>query len=216
MIEKDNSYYENYRNEMLLFIPASAKKILEVGCGEGRFSLQIKNKNTELWGLEPDQRSAEIAKGKLFKVIHATLEEAIDQLPNKYFDAIIFNDVLEHMFYPKENLKLLRSKLSTEGRIVASIPNIRYIKNLYLYLVKGTWEYTESGIMDYTHFRFFTKKSNGPFFKDCGYEIETMKGITGTKSIKYQLLALLISLLTLRNQFDTLYLQMAVVAKVQH
>ena len=213
MLQKDISYYGNYRKEMLPFVPANAKKILEVGCGEGKFSIQLKSEGAELWGLEPDQRSAALAKEKLFKVITTTLEEALNELPENYFDVIIFNDVLEHMLHPKENLKLLRSKLNSKGRVVTSIPNFRYIKNLFLVVVKGRWDYTESGILDYTHFRFFTKKSLGLFFQESGFEIETVKGINKTKSIKYQLLAAVFSLLTLRDQFDTLYLQMAVVAR---
>ena len=35
---KDKTYYANARTEMLQFIPKDAKKVLEVGCGEGKFS----------------------------------------------------------------------------------------------------------------------------------------------------------------------------------
>ncbi|MDP1727135.1 MAG: class I SAM-dependent methyltransferase [Bacteroidota bacterium] len=209
-----SDYYGSNRSEMLAFIPLTAQKILEIGCGEGSFSKQLIAQGIECWGIEPDDASAERAASKLFKVIHAKLEDAIHQIPENYFDVIIFNDVLEHMLYPKDNLKLLKSKLSESGKIITSIPNFRYIKNLFQVAVKGEWEYTDSGILDYTHFRFFTQKSSKKLFEECGYKVEMIKGINPTKSIKYQLLAFIFSLLTLTNQFDTLYLQIALVAKI--
>ncbi len=215
MMEQNKSdYYGSNRSEMLAFIPHTAKKILEIGCGAGSFSKQLIADGVECWGIEPDDASARLAASKLFKVIHAKLEDAIHEIPENYFDVIIFNDVLEHMLYPKDNLKLLKSKLSESGKIITSIPNFRYIKNLFQVVVKGEWKYTDSGILDYTHFRFFTLKSSKKLFEECGYSVEIIKGINPTKSIKYQLLAFIFSILTLSNQFDTLYLQIALVAKI--
>jgi len=210
---KDVSYYSNTRQEMLPFIPSSAKKILEIGCGEGHFCEQLIGKDTEIWGVEPDSDSAEIAAKKLYKVLNKKINEAISQLPENYFDAIILNDVLEHLLFPWDDLKQLKSKLSDNGVIVSSIPNVRYIKNLYHVLINKNWEYTESGILDSTHFRFFTKKSMVNLFSMSGYTIEKIKGINKTKSTKYLLFALLINVLFFFNHADTLYVQYAVRAK---
>lgn len=210
---KDVSYYSNTRQEMLPFIPSSAKKILEIGCGKGHFSEQLIRKNTEIWGVEPDSASAEIAAKTLYKVINGKIDDALNQLPDNYFDVIILNDVLEHLLFPWDDLKQLKSKLSNNGVIVASIPNVRYIKNLYHVLINKNWEYTGEGILDTTHFRFFTKKSIANLFNKSGYTIEKMKGINKTKSTKYKLFALLINILFFFNHSDTLYLQYAVRAK---
>ncbi len=195
---------------MLPFIPSTAKKILEIGCGKGHFCEQLISDDTEVWGIEPDSAAAEIASKKLFKVLNKTIGDAASELPDNYFDAIILNDVLEHLLFPWDDLKLLKSKLSDKGVIIASIPNVRYIKNLYHVLVNKNWEYTESGILDSTHFRFFTKKSIITLFNKSGYTIEKIKGINKTKSTKYKLFALLINILFFFNHSDTLYLQYAV------
>lgn len=216
MEQNNTNYYGSNRSEMLEFIPKSALKILEIGCGEGSFSAQLKSENNETWGIEPNKKSWEIASQKLYKVINKTLENATEEIPDNYFDIIIMNDVLEHMFYPKDNLKLLHAKLNSKGKIVASIPNFRYIKNLFQIVVKGKWNYTDSGILDYTHFRFFTHKSTLSLFQDSGYEVAMIKGINKTKSVKYFIICCLFSLITLRNQFDTLYLQIAVMAELKN
>lgn len=214
MAEQNRSiYYTGCRREMIPFVPAGSKKILEIGCGEGNFLNQFKRDDTELWGVEPDDKAARIAGTKLFRVLNSTIEQALEKLPDGYFDAVVLNDVIEHMLYPGDNLKRLKTKLSPSGRIIASVPNFRYIKSLFQIVVKGKWEYRDHGILDQTHFRFFTRKSIISMFQENGYDIEAIKGINRTKSIKYHLLPVLFSLFTLSNQLDMLFLQFAVVAK---
>jgi hypothetical protein len=40
-----------------------------------------------------------------------------------------------------------------------SIPNFREIKTLYQVVLRGDFAYTEEGILDSTHLRFFCKKN---------------------------------------------------------
>jgi 2-polyprenyl-3-methyl-5-hydroxy-6-metoxy-1,4-benzoquinol methylase len=93
------------------------------------------------------------------------------------FDCIILNDVLEHLVDPFEALLYCRELLNSQGRVVASIPNVRYFDNIWNLLVHKNWEYTDWGILDKTHLRFFTKRSILSTFSDLDYDIETIDGI---------------------------------------
>jgi 2-polyprenyl-3-methyl-5-hydroxy-6-metoxy-1,4-benzoquinol methylase len=210
---KENKYYSYIRPEMLSLVPNFAKKTLEIGCAQGNFSSQLEKKGIETWGVEPDLNSASSANEKLFKVLVGTLDEKIDELPNDYFDAIILNDVLEHLLYPWNDLEKLKSKLTKEGVLISSIPNVRYAKNLFNLLIKKDWHYTECGILDSTHFRFFTKKSIRNMFEKSGYTVEKINGINCTKSALFFPIALLVNLLLLFSQFDIFFMQFATVAK---
>ncbi len=159
---KEESYYENSRPEMRAFIPTKAEKILEVGCAKGNFGAVLKSDNNEIWAIEPEEEYANEANQKLDKVINASIDEALGQIPDDYFDVIIMNDVLEHLLNPWDDLKNLKSKLKDGGVIVSSIPNVRYLKNLFKLFVLKDWKYTEDGTLDETHFRFFTRKSIKP------------------------------------------------------
>jgi 2-polyprenyl-3-methyl-5-hydroxy-6-metoxy-1,4-benzoquinol methylase len=212
-MKKSEKYYAQTRAEMLAFIPVNAKKILEVGCGQGNFSAQLTKEGVETWGIEPNPQSAKDASKKLFKVLSETLDNALAELPDNYFDAIIFNDVIEHLLYPWEDLKRVKSKLSKEGVVVSSIPNVRYSKNLFNLLFKKNWKYTEGGVLDVTHFRFFTKKSIKVLYKDSGYSIQTIKGVNITKSFLFFPFAVLFNILFLCTQLDMFYMQFATVAK---
>ncbi len=210
---KDSTYYVNLRSEMIPLIPISAKKILEIGCAEGNFLAQLVKEDVETWGVEPNIISAKKASKKLYKVLVGTLNDTINQLPDNYFDAIIFNDVLEHLLYPWEDLKQLKPKLVNGGVVISSIPNVRYAKNLFNLLLKKNWEYKESGILDSTHFRFFTKKSIKSLFKKSGYTVQKIKGINITKSGLFFPIALLVNIVLLFTQLDIFYMQFATVAK---
>jgi len=210
---KNNQYYGNTRPEMLQFIPANAQKILEVGCGEGKFSAQLRNDNNETWAIEPNDISAKQASEKLFKVLKGTVEEKITELPDNYFDVIIMNDVIEHLLEPWDDLQRLKGKLKDDGVFVSSIPNVRYAKNLFNMLFKRDWKYTDDRILDITHYRFFTRKSIRRLFEENGYVVQKMKGVNRTKSFAFFPFAVLFNILFLFSQLDIFYMQYATVAK---
>lgn len=211
---KGDNYYSNIRPEMLSLVPKYVKRTLEIGCAQGNFSSQFVNKGIETWGIEPDLSAALFAKDKLYKVLVGTLDEKIDEIPNDYFDAIILNDVLEHLLYPWNDLEKLKLKLTKSGVLISSIPNVRYAKNLFNLLLKKDWNYTDCGILDTTHFRFFTKKSIRNMFVKSGYTIEKIRGINCTKSALFFPIALFINILLIFSQSDVFFMQFATVAKV--
>lgn len=210
---KEADYYENVRPEMLGFIPNSAKTILEIGCGSGNFSAQLVKEGVETWGVEPFEQSAKEATEKLTKVLLGTLDEVLQDLPDNYFDAIVMNDVIEHLLEPWDDIVNLKLKLKKDGVLVTSIPNVRYSKNLFKLIFNRDWKYTDDLILDITHYRFFTKKSIKRMFKDCGYNIQSIKGINTTKSFLYFPFAVLFNILLLGSQLDMFFMQHATVAK---
>ncbi len=210
MQKKPEAYYQQHRPEILKFIPSNAKNILDVGCGEGNFAKQLKNKaNRKIWGIEINKKAGEAAKTKLDKVYIGDAAELIEKVPDNFFDCIVFNDVLEHLVDPYSILVKTKSKLAENGSVVCSIPNVRYISTLKELLVKKDWEYKNEGVLDKTHLRFFTSKSIVKMFNNLGYKVETIRGINPHKSLKFTIL----NLLSLGYLNDSRYLQFACVAK---
>jgi 2-polyprenyl-3-methyl-5-hydroxy-6-metoxy-1,4-benzoquinol methylase len=181
-------YYGNQRNEILEYIPKDIGTILDVGCGYGGFLDLVKNnRNVETWGIELVNSVAETLNGHVDFILNGSIEANCVSLPNNYFDCITFNDVLEHLMYPDEVLNSIHDKFSDKGILVASIPNVRFLRNLYNLLIHKDWKYEDSGILDRTHFRFFTKKSMVRLFEDSGYEVISINGIFKLNAFKFKI-----------------------------
>ena len=175
---KPDSYYQGTRDEMLRFIPENVGTVLEVGCADGNFGNRLKeNGAREVWGVELVESAAQRAQRVLDRVLVGDIADLIDQLPANYFDLVIFNDVLEHMVDPFSVLERIKSRISQDGVVVSSIPNIRYYHVFRELLVHKTWEYEESGILDRTHLRFFTVKSIRNMYERLGYDVLRHEGI---------------------------------------
>jgi len=169
-------YFGYMRPEMVAMLPSEYSKILEVGCNVGNFSQYI-NKPCEYWGIEPFENAAKVAKTKLDKILVGFYEEVENEIPDNYFDLVIANDVIEHMKEPWLFLQDIKKKMSPNGSLVLSIPNVRYYSNLIELLQEKDWKYRNCGILDITHLRFFTQKSIVRLLDESGFEIEKTQGI---------------------------------------
>lgn len=207
--EKQTDYYSQTRSEMLSFVPESIGTALEIGCGKGQFSRAIKSKcNAEIWGVELNSAAAAEAKNHVDHIFCGPIESHIGSLPSAYFDCICMNDVIEHLIDPWQVLSSLRTKLRQGGIIIASLPNVRYYKNLGSLLFDSDWQYTDAGILDRTHLRFFTYKSMRRLFEDAGYKVQRIEGIKRSRKFKLKVL----NFLSAGNSWDIAYLQFAIVA----
>ncbi|RZK58189.1 MAG: class I SAM-dependent methyltransferase [Pedobacter sp.] len=176
--KKDSSYYSHSRPELLKFIPKNIKSVLDVGCAGGNFGQMLKEiYRCEVWGIEPDERSAEIAKVKLDHTLHSMFDKNINIPTDKRFDCIFFNDVLEHLAQPEEALELASKYLSPGGCIIASIPNLRFYPAMLSLIRHKDFQYLDAGVMDKTHLRFFTKKSMVRLFEQSGFKVRNIEGI---------------------------------------
>lgn len=175
MNSQKQSYYQHKRSEMIPFMPSEYSRVLEIGCGEGGFRSNFIDKEHEYWGVEMQTNMP--ARERLDKVLVGTYDEVSNNLPDHYFDLIVCNDVVEHMENHIAFLNNIKSKLSASGRLVLSIPNVRYIANLAELLFQKDWRYRDSGILDRTHLRFFTKKSLIQVLAQTGWTINKIEGI---------------------------------------
>lgn len=202
-------YFRHERPEMLPFVPATVQRVLELGCAEGAFAATVKeHTGAEVWGIEFNPQVAERARAVIDHVLVGDVDERIADISDSYFDAIICNDVLEHLIDPCATLTHLRRKLKSEGVVVASIPNIRYAPALSKILFRKDFPQDDEGIFDRTHLHFFTRKSIVRTFETAGFTVRRIKGINA----HYGPLGVLFAFLTLGYFADGFYLQYACVA----
>ncbi|MEA2462542.1 MAG: hypothetical protein QOJ98_289 [Acidobacteriota bacterium] len=131
-------------------------RVLDVGCGFATTSEHIQKLGNEVTGLESSDVACEVASKRLAHIVSGDMLTA--DLAGRQFDAIIFADVLEHVPWPVSALRRYLRWLAPGGSVIVSLPNVGLWSVRFAHLA-GRWEYEETGVLDRTHLRFFTRKS---------------------------------------------------------
>jgi 2-polyprenyl-3-methyl-5-hydroxy-6-metoxy-1,4-benzoquinol methylase len=117
-----------YHKAFFKYFPSNMRgKLLDVGCGDGRFLRHAKEQGFEVWGIDFDKKSVENVKRNLGidTVFAMSLEEFYEYAKEKNlkFDVITFFEVLEHQDKPREFLEMVKGLLEEGGYIAGSVPN---------------------------------------------------------------------------------------------
>ena len=175
----DPFYFGYSRPEVVALVPETARRVLDIGCGAGRLGEAIKQRQqASVCGIELDARAAEAARQRLDHVWAGDVERLDIQIAPGSFDAIVCADVLEHLREPGRLLEQAREWLTPDGRLIASIPNVRH-HSVVRSLLQGNWTYESAGLLDRTHLRFFTRREIEKLFHRAGFAIEGMWSVNG-------------------------------------
>jgi SAM-dependent methyltransferase len=170
------AYYEDI-NLGLLRMWGSRRnlRVLDVGCGFATTSERIQKLGNEVTGIESSALACETATKRIARVIQGDLADA--DLGDAHFDVIIFADVLEHVPWPLGVLKRYLQWLAPGGSVLVSLPTggsvLVSLPNVGLWSVRlshlaGRWEYADTGVLDRTHLRFFTRRSARWLLREAG------------------------------------------------
>lgn len=164
--------YRSVNRMVLKNIPKNAHRILEVGCGGGDLGSAIKNlQDCSITGITFNPGEAEVAESNLDHVLIADLN-CIDFKKLGHYDCIICSHVLEHLYEPQEFLyALVANCLAPNGTVVIALPNILHWKQRLDFL-RGRFRYTDGGVMDRTHFRFFDWQTAADLILNTGLKLE--------------------------------------------
>jgi len=185
-MKKPASYYSFCRMDVLPFIPESARHILSLGCGEAKTEKKFRNTHDcKIIGLEINHSAVAVAQNAIDQVIEGPIQKTIDTLKEERFDCILALDIFEHLPDPWAVIKKCSNLLTPDGVIIASIPNINHtsIRNR---LAVDIFPYEPAGILDFSHFRFFTLTEIYKLFVSADLKIiETNSFKSRTDSVQY-------------------------------
>ena len=151
-------YPDHPNTDLLERIPLGAAVVLDVGCGTGPLGAAYRrfNPRARLLGIDSDPAAAALAAQRLDEVAVVDVEE--NPLPfelDRPIDCIIYGDVLEHLRDPWPVLRHQIAALSEDGTILICVPNVEHW-SFADRLLRGTWDYEPSGLLDDTHLRWFS------------------------------------------------------------
>ena len=160
-------------HELVVGLVPRGARVLELGCATGYMSEVLASRlGCAVTGVELLPEAAAVARQHCRRVLVGDAETfAFErELAGERFDAVIFADVLEHLRDPVALLGRVRPLLADGGAAVASIPNVAHA-SVRLALLAGEFRYRETGLLDRTHLRFFTRESIEDLFEGAGYSI---------------------------------------------
>src|SRR5215208_3517672 len=179
---------ENTNNSHALIVEfvGRGKRVLDGGCATGDLARVLVERGCAVTGTETDPEAAHQAEKHCERVVVGDVEEVdlSELLGDEAFDVIVFGDTLEHLKNPLQTLDRLKPFLRSGGYVVASIPNVAH-GSVRLALMQGKFQYSQLGLLDTTHLRFFTRESVERLFGDAGFLItelkRTLRGIFDTE-----------------------------------
>jgi 2-polyprenyl-3-methyl-5-hydroxy-6-metoxy-1,4-benzoquinol methylase len=198
---------DEQRRECAALVPPEAVDVLDLGCNDGGFGWWLKQQAPHRSVRGVDYAFSPLAKVRLDGFDTLDLEEpwpAYLETPERdrgwitagAYDCVTVLDCLEHLLLPGQLLRRVRPLLKESGCVVASIPNIRNLANLFDLVVGGDfkyfhglhrekWEGPSSNVLAAGHVRFFTRKSIERLFAENGYRIEawgaSLMGVPGAE-----------------------------------
>ena len=167
---KNRRYYLGERTDLLEWHGGTYGRVLEVGCGAGGNAPWLRAHGArELVGVEIHAESATRARTVFDRVESKTIEDALESLTGP-FDLIICADVLEHLVDPWDVVRRLGDVAATDGELLVSIPNIRYLRALARIAVGAGFRPESEGIFDATHLHFFTRDNVAQLLVSGGWQ----------------------------------------------
>ena len=139
-------------------------RLLDIGCGNGRFLAQMRKLGWSCVGFEPDPVAAEVARKRhRLEVYHGLLRET--GLQKGAFDIITMSHVIEHLPDPSRTLKICHQLLKENGLVVIATPNISSLGHR---IFQSAWR----GIEPPRHLFLFSVASLRNLARSAGFEIK--------------------------------------------
>ncbi|MFA7342820.1 MAG: class I SAM-dependent methyltransferase [Terrimicrobiaceae bacterium] len=169
----DKKSYKNDGNAAVLRrVPATVGTVLDVGCGAGDNARILKAAGKVVDGITLSASERDEASKFCRGVVIHNLEQGLPAGLSGSYDLVLCSHVLEHICWPNKLLHDIRDRLVPGGLLVVALPNMLFYKNRWK-LLAGRFEYEESGLMDNTHFRWYTFASAQRLLASSGFEVVT-------------------------------------------
>lgn len=150
--------------------------VVDLGCGSGQLLRELSGRFDQRIGLDVSRRRLDtLADGDTdgWEFREADLN-GLFPLADASADAVIANQVIEHILDPVKFSREIHRILRPGGRCVVTTPNIRYLKNIVHLVFSGYGPQTAGGntldgAWDDGHIHYFTHRDLREIFAQAGF-----------------------------------------------
>jgi SAM-dependent methyltransferase len=165
--------YSAVNEAVLATIPSCARRVLDLGCGDGSLGQSLKRRQMcRVLGVTGSAEEARLARERLDVVLVRDLESwTPNELPPEPLDTIVCSHILEHLRSPRELLLRIAPLGRAGALLVVALPNIVHWRQRLRFL-GGDFRYTAGGPLDETHLRFFDWTGAQKLFEGTGWKLQ--------------------------------------------
>jgi len=160
----------------VLRLTSEGDEVFEGGVSSGYFAEAVAAAGRTVDGHELDPTAAAAARRVCRQVWEGDLQSFdpdASGVPGGY-SLLLFGDTLEHIADPVAVLDRLAGRLRPGGHLVISVPNVANW-SVRLGLLLGRFDYTDRGILDRTHVRFYTRRTLVRMVRQAGFVVERVQ-----------------------------------------
>ncbi|MBI5659778.1 MAG: class I SAM-dependent methyltransferase [Nitrosomonadales bacterium] len=155
-----------------------AGKLLDVGCGGGRFMNRMRRRGWDAEGIDFDEK----ATGKItrrYGMKTYTGDLVACALPGSSYDAITMSHAIEHLYDPENTLKECLRILKPGGKLVVVTPNADSMGAALFGAFWRGWEPPR-------HLQIFSVKTLADFLHKAGFNINEIRTSSAGAAVIYR------------------------------
>ncbi len=161
-----------WRHIITLCAELGARRVVDIGCGNGALCRELASRGYEVIGCEPSADGVRIAQSSAPELVFHQL--GVDDEPsavgNESFDMAIATEVIEHLLRPRNLPHFAKQLLRPGGHLIISTPYHGYLKNLVLALT-NKWDTHLNPFWDGGHIRFWSRKTLSRLLNEGGFRV---------------------------------------------
>lgn len=172
---KQTPAHDNVNGDLLRLVPPGVRHVVDVGCAHGAFARAVRatSPHRRVTGIDIDPDYIAVAArhcNESFAVDIETIGGA-DFARLASADCWVFGDCLEHLRDPWAVLRRVRAAIPSDGCVLVCLPNAQHW-SVQWRLLTGNFRYEDSGLMDRTHIRWFTRITMLEMFEATGWRVD--------------------------------------------
>jgi 2-polyprenyl-3-methyl-5-hydroxy-6-metoxy-1,4-benzoquinol methylase len=172
MIEAPHTEAYLWQHILALCATMGARRIVDIGCGNGALCCELARHGYEVIGCEPNAESLRFAQCAAPELVFHKLgvEDDPSALGAETFDVAIATEVIEHVMRPASLPHFAQRLLRSGGHLIISTPYHGYLKNLVLALTNN-WDAHLNPFWDEGHIKFWSRKTISRLLNENGFRV---------------------------------------------
>lgn len=161
-----------WRHIIKLCAELRARRIVDIGCGNGALCCELASHGYEVIGCEPNADDLRVARNRAPELVFHKLgvDDDPSALGTETFDLAIAVEVIEHLVRPVSLPDFAKQLLRPGGHLIISTPYHGYLKNLVLALT-NKWDAHLNPFWDGGHIKFWSRRTLSQLLNDNGFRV---------------------------------------------